>query len=46
MTETDVHLRPLTIEDYNKVMALLTQTEGVCLRDADSIEGIARATRA
>ncbi len=42
MTETEVHLRPLTIEDYNEVTELLTQTEGVGLRDADSIEGIAR----
>ena len=35
-------IRTMTIEDYDSVIALLTATSGVRLRDADSREGIAR----
>src|SRR4051794_6472286 len=36
-----MHIRTMTIEDYDSVIGLLTTTSGVRLRDADSREGIA-----
>ena len=37
-----MQLRPMTLEDYDAVMALLGGVEGVCLRGADERENIAR----
>jgi N-acetylglutamate synthase len=42
MTLPDYEVRPMVLGDYAGVMELLGQVEGVCLREADSHEGIAR----
>jgi N-acetylglutamate synthase len=42
MTAPDFHLQPMTPASYVGVMDLLNQARGVCLRDADSFDGIAR----
>jgi ribosomal protein S18 acetylase RimI-like enzyme len=36
------NIRPMTIEDYDAVIGLLTATSGVCIRTADSREATAR----
>jgi N-acetylglutamate synthase len=42
MTLPDYQVRPMAMDDYAGVMELLGRVEGVCLRDADSYEGIAQ----
>lgn len=37
-----VTIRAMTIDDYDAVMALMQQTPGVSIRDADSPSGVAR----
>lgn len=37
-----MQLRPMTLDDYAAVMALLANVEGMCMRAADSQENIAR----
>jgi N-acetylglutamate synthase len=42
MTTRNCEVRRMTLSDYAGVMDLLGRVEGICLRDADSREGIAR----
>ena len=37
-----ITIRPMTIDDYDAVIALLQKTEGVSIRDADSLEATQR----
>jgi len=40
MGEARFQIRPMTLADYDAVLALWSHTEGMCIRDADSREKI------
>lgn len=42
MLQADYFLRPMTLADYDAVVALMRQTPGITFRDADSREAVAR----
>ena len=47
MTQSDITIRPMTIDDYDQVYALWERISGFALRSVDdSREGIARFWRA
>jgi ribosomal protein S18 acetylase RimI-like enzyme len=42
LRQTMFTLRPMHLDDYDAVMALMRQTPGVCIRDADSFDATSR----
>ena len=42
MKKTELTIRPMTMADYDAAMALWETTPGICIRDVDSRDAIAR----